>query len=168
MTTEHSRARSYCYGNFQQPAGRVMAPAWLGHRATLASIRVKTCVLVMWLGTERELDICDATRFVRALSVAAATGSRIIMNLAGLVFMNCSGRSALASAWEKARRAGGDMVLAAPQQPVARFLSLIDLTGLLPVYASVAVQLELLLRPDMSVEPFGPVGPSVPSTAIAI
>jgi hypothetical protein len=33
---------------------------------------------------------------------------------------------------------------------------------------SVAVQLELLLRPDLSVEPFGPVGPSAPSTTRAI
>ena len=33
---------------------------------------------------------------------------------------------------------------------------------------SVAVQLELLLRPDPSLEPFGPVGPSVQSTTMAI
>lgn len=158
------------------------------------------------------------------------------MNLAGLAFMDCRGPSALVSAGGQARRAGGDLVLAAPQQPVARLLSLIDLTGLLPLYASVAevadgggrgapalagpeqaggevnsadgeaspagprylatalrmdrggrdnrpgrlinwliaaarsvaVQLELLLRPDRSLEPFGPAGPSVQSTAMAI
>ena len=33
---------------------------------------------------------------------------------------------------------------------------------------SVAVQLELLLRPDRSLEPFGPVGPSVQSAMMAI
>jgi len=182
-----------------------------------------------------ELDVTGATRFARALSVAAASGSRVIVDLAGLAFMDCRDLSALVSAVGQARRAGGDLVLAAPQQPVARLLSLIDLTGLLPVYASVAeaadggggapalagpeqadgevnsadgeaspagprylaaalrmgrggrdnrsgrlinwltavarsvaVQLELLLRPDLSLEPFGPVGPSVRSTTMAI
>ena len=33
---------------------------------------------------------------------------------------------------------------------------------------SVAVQLELLLRPDLSLKPFGPIGPSAPSTTMAI
>jgi len=141
----------------------------------------------------------------------------------------------LVSAVGRARRAGGDLVLAAPQQPVARLLSLIGLTGLLPLYASVAeaaggggrapapagpeqadgevnsaggeaspagprylatalrmdgggrnnqsgrlinwliaavhsvaVRLGLLLRPDRSLEPFGPVGPSVQSTTTTI
>jgi anti-anti-sigma factor len=173
--------------------------------------------------------------FAGALSVAAASGSRVIVDLAGLAFMDCSGLSALASACRQARRAGGDLALAAPQQPVACLLSLTGVTGRLPVYASVeeaansggrapapvgpeqadgevnsatvkhhrrghdswlraqcmdrgghddrsgrlidwhtaaapgvAVQLELLLRPDLSLEQFGPVGPSVVSTTMAI
>jgi len=182
-----------------------------------------------------ELDVTGAMRFARALPVAAASGSRVIVDLAGLAFMDCRGLSALVSAVGQARRAGGDLVLAAPQQPVARLLSLIGLTGLLPLYPSVAeaadgggrapalagpeqadgevnsadgeaspawprylatalrmdrggrdnrsgrlinwliaaarsvaVQLGLLLRPDRSLEPFGPVGPSVQSTTMAI
>jgi hypothetical protein len=64
-------------------------------------------------------------------------------------------------------------VAAAPQQPVARLLSLIDLTGrlinwLIAAARSVAVKWGLLLRPDRSLEPFGPVGPSVQSTTMAI
>jgi hypothetical protein len=160
--------------------------------------------------------------------LAAAGGGRGIVTTADIDF-------ALVSAVGQARRAGGDLVLAAPQQPVARLLSLIDLTGLLPLYASVAeatdgggrapalagpeqadgevdwadaeaspagprylatalrmdrggrdnrssrlinwltaaarsvaVQSELLLRLDPSLEPFGPVGPSVVSTTMAI
>jgi anti-sigma B factor antagonist len=183
----------------------------------------------------RELDVTGATRFARAPSVTAASGSRVIVDLAGLAFMDSRGLSALESARGQARQAGGDLVLAPPQQPVARLLSLIDLTGLLPLYASVAeaadgggrapapagpeqadgevnsadgeaspagprylatalrmdrggrdnrpgrlinwltdvarsvaVQLELLLRPDLSLEPFGPAGPSAPSTTKAI
>jgi hypothetical protein len=44
----------------------------------------------------------------------------------------------MVSAWKQARQAGGDLLLAAPQQLVLRLLSLTDLTGLLPVFASVA------------------------------
>jgi anti-sigma B factor antagonist len=85
-----------------------------------------------------ELDVTDATRFARALPVAATSGFRVIVDLAGLAFMDCSGLSALVSARVQARRAGGDLALAAPQQPVARLLFLTDVAGLLPVYASVA------------------------------
>jgi hypothetical protein len=59
------------------------------------------------------------------------------VDLEGLAFIDCSGLSAMASAWKQARQAGGDLRLAAPQQPVLRLLSLTDLTGLLPVFASV-------------------------------
>ena len=182
-----------------------------------------------------ELDFTDAMRFAGALSVAAASGSRVIVDLAGLAFMGCSGLSALVSACRQARRVGGDLALAAPQQPVAHLLSRTGVTGLLPVYASVeeaanggwsapapagpeqadgevnsadgeaspagprylatalrmdrgghdsrpgrlidwltaappgvAVQLELLLRPDLSLEQLGPLGSSVVSTRMAI
>jgi anti-anti-sigma factor len=73
----------------------------------------------------------------RALSAAAAPGSRVIVDLEGLAFIDCSGLSAMVSAWKQARQGGGDLWLAAPQQPVLRLLSLTDLTGLLPVLASV-------------------------------
>jgi anti-sigma B factor antagonist len=83
-----------------------------------------------------DLDICDATRFARALS-AAATGARIIVDLEGLAFIDCSGLSAIVSARKQARLGGGDLLLAAPHQLVLRLLSLTDPTGVLPVFASV-------------------------------
>ena len=51
--------------------------------------------------------------------------------------MDCSGLSAMVSASKQARQAGGDLLLAAPQQLVLRLLSLTDLTELLPVFTSV-------------------------------
>jgi len=84
-----------------------------------------------------ELDKTHAAWLAGALSAAAAPGSRVIVDLEGLAFIDCSGLSAMVSAWKQARQAGGDLRLAAPQQPVLRLLSLTDLTGLLPVLASV-------------------------------
>lgn len=84
-----------------------------------------------------ELDINDAMGFTRALSAAAPHSSRIIVDLSGLTFMDCSGLNVLVSARERALQAGGDLLLAAPQQKVLRFLSLTLLIDWLPVFASV-------------------------------
>jgi anti-anti-sigma factor len=73
----------------------------------------------------------------RALSAAAAPGTRVIVDLEDLAFIDCSGLSAMVSAWKQAQQAGGDLRLAAPQQVVLRLLCLTDLTGLLPLFAGV-------------------------------
>jgi anti-anti-sigma factor len=49
-------------------------------------------------------------------------GSRVIVDLAGLAFMDCSDPSALVSACRQAGSVGGDLALAAPQQPVSHLL----------------------------------------------
>ena len=85
-----------------------------------------------------ELDVTDAMRLARALSVPATSGSRVIVDLAGPACMDCSGPSPQVSACRQATSMGGDLELAAPQQPMAHLLSLTGLTGPLPVYASVA------------------------------
>ena len=82
-----------------------------------------------------ELDICGAGHIGRALRAAAGSGSRIIVDLAALSFIDCAGLAALASARRQAREAGGDLLLAAAARPVARLLSL---TGELPLFATVS------------------------------
>lgn len=84
-----------------------------------------------------ELDVIDTVRLPRVLSAAAAPGSRVIVDLAGLTFIDCSSLSALVSARRQALQAGGDLLLAAPGGTVLYLLSLIDPAGLLPVFASV-------------------------------
>jgi anti-anti-sigma factor len=84
-----------------------------------------------------ELDQSHADWLARALSAAVAPGSRVIVDLEGLAFIDCSGLSAMVSAWKQVRQTGGDLRLAGPQQLVLRLLSLTDLTELLPVFASV-------------------------------
>jgi anti-sigma B factor antagonist len=100
----------------------------------VSSGRCPGCVVVALYG---ELDKTHAGWLVRALSAAAAPGARVIVDLEELTFIDCSGLSAMVSAWKQARQAGGDLRLAVPQQLVLRLLSLTDVTGLLPVFASV-------------------------------
>jgi anti-anti-sigma factor len=64
-----------------------------------------------------ELDKTHAGWLARALSAAAAPGARIIVDLEELAFIDCSGLNILLWAWEQARQAGGDLRLAAPQEP---------------------------------------------------
>jgi anti-anti-sigma factor len=84
-----------------------------------------------------ELDKTHAGWLARVLSAAVAPGSRVIVDLEGLAFIDCSCLPAVVSAWEQARQAGGDLVLAAPRGLVLRLLGLTGLTGLVPVLAGV-------------------------------
>jgi anti-sigma B factor antagonist len=105
----------------------------------VASIDVSSsrCPGYVVVALRGEIDKTHAAWLARALSAAAAPGSRVIVDLEGLAFIDCSGLSAMVSAWKQARQAGGELRLAAPQQLVLHLLSLTDLTGLLPVFASV-------------------------------
>lgn len=85
-----------------------------------------------------ELDITDAVSVAAALATVAASNLEIIVDLAGLDFIDSSGVAALARGRKHARHAGGDLVLAAPQQQVLRVLTLTRLVEVLHVHCSVA------------------------------
>jgi anti-sigma B factor antagonist len=86
-----------------------------------------------------ELDLVDAAAAAAAVAFAAvaAREQRIIVDLAGLDFIDYSGVAALARGRRQAWRAGGDLVLAAPQQKVTRVLAVTRLTDAFSVYATV-------------------------------
>jgi anti-sigma B factor antagonist len=84
-----------------------------------------------------ELDIADAVGVAAALAVVAARNLDIVVDLAGLEFIDSSGVAALARGRKHARQAGGDLVLAAPQQQVLRVLTLTRLAEVFLVHASV-------------------------------
>jgi len=69
--------------------------------------------------------------------VVAARERDIIVDLTGLEFIDSSGLAALARVREQARHAGGDLLLAAPQQQVLRLLTLTRLTDVFSIHASV-------------------------------
>jgi anti-anti-sigma factor len=96
-----------------------------------------------------ELDIADAASVMAVLAAAAAGNPRIIVDLAALVFIDSSGVAALVRGRNLARRAGGDLLLAAPRGPVRRILALTGLIGVFSVRASVdeAVQAAGCSRP---------------------
>jgi anti-sigma B factor antagonist len=91
-------------------------------------------VVVMLRG---ELDVADAAGVAAALAVVAGRVPEIIVDLAGLEFIDSSGVAALARGRKLARHAGGDLLLAAPQHQVLRLLALTRLIDVLAVHVSV-------------------------------
>ena len=84
-----------------------------------------------------ELDLADAPGLASHLITAmAACGPSIIVDLAGLAFIDSCGLGVLVRVLKWTRESGGDMVLAAPQQ-VRRVLSVTGLIDAFSVYPSV-------------------------------
>jgi len=84
-----------------------------------------------------ELDLADAAIVAAELTAIAAREPRIIVDLAGLQFIDSSGVAALVRGRRQARRARGDLVLAAPRRQPMRLLALIRLAEPFSVYATV-------------------------------
>jgi anti-sigma B factor antagonist len=84
-----------------------------------------------------ELDVADAALVVAALTGVAARARQIIVDLAGLEFIDSSGLATLARVRQHARHAGGDLLLAAPQQQVLRVLAVTRLIEVFSVHACV-------------------------------
>ena len=85
-----------------------------------------------------ELDLLYAPAVATALVDLAARQPRIIVDLAGLEFIDASGTAALTRGRRHARSAGGDLLLAAPRRPVRRVLAIIWEADGFAVHASVA------------------------------
>ena len=82
-----------------------------------------------------ELDVADATEVVAAFAMIVARQPEVIVDLAGLEFIDSSGVAALARARKLARHAGGDLLLAAPRRAVLRVLTLTRLIDVFPAHA---------------------------------
>ena len=77
---------------------------------------------------------CIASHLIAAV---AACGPSVIVDLAGLEDIDYSGLSVLLRIWKWVRQGGGDVPLAAPQQPVRQVLEVTGLIDVFSVYPSV-------------------------------
>ena len=94
-----------------------------------------------------ELDVADAAAVAAQLTDAAARDRVLIVDLAGLDYIDSSGLAALACARAHARQAGGDLLLAAPQRQVQRILAITRLIDVFSVHACAAGHAEPRLPP---------------------
>ena len=100
-----------------------------------------------------ELDLVDAAGVAAALMTVAAREPKIIVDLAALDFIDASGVAALARGRTHARHAGGDLLLAAPRQPVLRVLAVTRLFDDFSVHASVKEAADCAGRSPLGVVP---------------
>ena len=84
-----------------------------------------------------ELDVAYAASVAASLAAIAASQREIIVDLTGLEFIDSSGVAALVRARTRARHAGGDLLLAAPQRQVLRVLAITHVIDAFAVYACV-------------------------------
>ncbi|HET7245140.1 MAG TPA: STAS domain-containing protein [Streptosporangiaceae bacterium] len=97
-----------------------------------------------------ELDLFDTSDVASHLIAAvAAYGPSIIVDLAGLEFIDSCGLGVLVRVLRWTRESGGDLSLAAPRQQVRRVLGITGLINVFSVYPSVkqAVSDAKLARP---------------------
>ena len=92
-----------------------------------------------------ELDTRDAGETAAAVAALAAGGQQLIIDLETLDFIDCHAVRALLGVRETARQTGGDVLLAAPQGPVLRLLTVLGVPG---VHASVAAAADSADRRD--------------------
>jgi anti-sigma B factor antagonist len=78
------------------------------------------CVVVTLRG---ELDLVDAAHVAAELIAVADREPRVVVDLTDLEFIDCRGVAALVSGRAKARQAGGDLLIAAPQRQVMKLLT---------------------------------------------
>jgi anti-sigma B factor antagonist len=84
------------------------------------------------------LDVADAPGVAAYLITAAAVyGPWVVVDLAELDFIDAAGLGVLVRVLKQARRSGGDLPLAAPQELVRKVLTATGLIDVFAVYPSV-------------------------------
>jgi anti-sigma B factor antagonist len=86
-----------------------------------------------------ELDFNSAPALKEGLlAILAQRGTRIILDLSNLAFMDAAGLRVLLAAGRRAALLGGTMTLAAPQQIVARLLQVTGLDRRFAIFPTVS------------------------------
>ena len=115
-----------------------------------------------------ELDLANVPAVASHLIAAAAAGGpSVIVDLAGLEFIDCCGLGVLVRVLKWTRQSGGDVLLAAPQQHVRRLLRLTGLNGVFSVYSTVeqAASGAKLAQPVSAGAPWRPMPSRLPVLA---
>jgi anti-anti-sigma factor len=84
-----------------------------------------------------DLDIVSSGRFDDCLKQARAVSKRILLDLAGVDFMDTSALAVIVGHWKKLKAEGGTLVLAGARYRYTKSLWITGLADRLPLYDSV-------------------------------
>jgi len=109
-----------------EPLGPDLAPASVAEGGVMPGIELKTSVCKgrVVVALRGDLDVTGAADAEAAISALLTRGQSLIIDMSALDFIDCSALGALLRVQALARRGGGNVVLAAPQQHVLRVLAL--------------------------------------------
>jgi anti-sigma B factor antagonist len=124
------------------------------------NVRMSTreCGRYVAIALHGELDVANAADVEAGLTAAVSRESLIIVDLAGLTFIDASGVAALVRARAHARDAGGDLQLCAPRDQARRILDIIRPVDAFTLQGGTQ---EVAGRSLAQVAPL-PLGPAVP------
>jgi anti-sigma B factor antagonist len=84
-----------------------------------------------------DIDVVTSPAFDSCLSEAARPGRRVIVDLAGVDFMDTSALMVIVAHWKKLTAVNGSLVLAGARQACVRVLWITGLADMLPMFDSV-------------------------------
>lgn len=114
------------------------------------SRRIPGAVVLSAVG---EMDVATAPALVQeAMRLIARGHDRLIIELAGVTFLDSSGINGLVRVMKSATSRGGKVVVAAPARSVARVFELTGLERLIPVVGTLGAAVTALDRPVMVAE----------------
>jgi anti-sigma B factor antagonist len=81
-----------------------------------------------------ELDVASTPQLEAELATLLEAGkANVVIDMAGVQFIDASGIGTLVTAADRARAAGGGIVLCRPTSRVTRVIDMLELNGALPV-----------------------------------
>ncbi|HEX4812360.1 MAG TPA: STAS domain-containing protein [Nonomuraea sp.] len=105
---------------------------------TRLALRIADHHGVSVLHLDGELDLATQPSFIRACDRLLAHGQvKIVVDVSGLGFCDCTGLSALIAEQRQAEQNGGYLRLVGVHGPLARLLTLAELVDVFPPYADV-------------------------------
>jgi anti-sigma B factor antagonist len=96
--------------------------------------RIERGTAVITVGGEVDVSTCGALRSHLLAVVTSGQSQGLVVNLAGVQFIDSTGIGVLVGIWRRIRADDGRLVLAAPSGQVRRILDTAGLTKILPVY----------------------------------
>ena len=99
------------------------------------------------LGLSGKVDAEDSNVLLeRITGILEGGGRHVLLDFTGATYINSSGLHALVIAGKKLAIAGGQLILAAPSDPILKVLKISGISSVLPVYSTQAQALSSFQR----------------------
>ncbi|MDX6338234.1 MAG: anti-sigma factor antagonist [Streptosporangiaceae bacterium] len=114
----------------------------------LLQFRLVSGVAVVEVTGEVDVATCGALRKALLRVVSDENYRGLVVNLAGVTFIDSTGIGVLVGVWRRVRATDGSLALAAPSRQVQGILNATGLTKVLSIYSVEADAVQACVRPE--------------------